>query len=209
MPFTSHTAMEPMNCTVKLSPDKAEIWIPTQSLEASLAALSSSSGMPLEKCEAYVMDLGGGFGRRIGNQDVVRQGVAIAKAFPGVPVKMVWTREEDQAHQLLPPSHSVVCLPALTKKAIWQACICGCRASRSMPLPIRLRSRTARIFASCRACGRHWRVMRRSATPMPTCVPNMQCAIPIASWSVARRQHQPERHFHGMLHGRGGEAGEP
>jgi isoquinoline 1-oxidoreductase beta subunit len=103
VPFTSHTAMEPMNCTVKLSPDKAEIWIPTQSLEASLAALSSASGQPLDKCEAYVMDLGGGFGRRIGNQDVVRQGVAIAKAFPGVPVKMVWTREEDQAHDFYRP----------------------------------------------------------------------------------------------------------
>ena len=103
VPFTSHTAMEPMNCTVKLSTDKAEIWIPTQSLEASLAALSSASGQPLDKCEAYVMDLGGGFGRRIGNQDVVRQGVAIAKAFPGTPVKMVWTREEDQAHDFYRP----------------------------------------------------------------------------------------------------------
>lgn len=103
VPFTAHTTMEPMNCTVKLSPDRADIWIPTQNAEASLAALSSTSGQPLEKCEVHVMDLGGGFGRRIGNQDVVRQGVAIAKAFPGVPVKMVWTREEDQAHDFYRP----------------------------------------------------------------------------------------------------------
>lgn len=103
VPFTSHTTMEPMNCTVRLSPDKAEIWLPTQNAEASLAALSSGSGLPLEKCETHVMDLGGGFGRRIGNQDVVRQGVEIAKAFPGVPVKMVWTREEDQAHDFYRP----------------------------------------------------------------------------------------------------------
>ena len=103
VPFTSHTTMEPMNCTVKLSPDKSEIWIPTQNAEASLAALSSASGQPLDKCEVYKMDLGGGFGRRIGNQDVVRQGVAIAKAFPGQPVKMVWSREEDQAHDFYRP----------------------------------------------------------------------------------------------------------
>jgi isoquinoline 1-oxidoreductase subunit beta len=103
VPFTSHTPMEPMNCTVKLTADRAEIWIPTQNAEASLAALSSSSGLPLEKCEVYKMDLGGGFGRRIGNQDVVRQGVAIAKAFPGVPVKMAWSREEDQAHDFYRP----------------------------------------------------------------------------------------------------------
>ncbi len=103
IPFTSHTTMEPMNCTVKLTADKAEIWIPTQNAEGSLAALSSSAGLPLEKCEVYVLDLGGGFGRRIGNQDVVRQGVAIAKQFPGVPVKMVWSREEDQAHDFYRP----------------------------------------------------------------------------------------------------------
>jgi isoquinoline 1-oxidoreductase beta subunit len=103
VPFTSHTTMEPMNCTVRLSQDKAELWIPTQSAEASMAVLSSSSGVPLEKCHVQTMDLGGGFGRRIGSQDVVRQGVAIAKEFPGVPVKMLWTREEDQAHGLYRP----------------------------------------------------------------------------------------------------------
>jgi isoquinoline 1-oxidoreductase beta subunit len=103
VPFVSHTTMEPMNCTVRLTADKAEIWLPTQNPEASLAALSSSSGLPLEKCEVHHMDLGGGFGRRIGNQDVVRQGVAIAQRYPGIPVKMIWSREEDQAHDFYRP----------------------------------------------------------------------------------------------------------
>ncbi|MDP2239670.1 MAG: molybdopterin-dependent oxidoreductase [Burkholderiales bacterium] len=103
LPFVSHTTMETMNCTVKLTADRAEVWIPTQNPEASLAALSSASGLPLEKCEVYKHDLGGGFGRRIGNQDVVRQGVTIAKQFPGVPVKMIWSREEDQAHDFYRP----------------------------------------------------------------------------------------------------------
>jgi len=103
VPFVSHTTMEPMNCTVRLSADKAELWLPTQNAEASLAALSTSSGLPLEKCEVYHLDLGGGFGRRIGNQDVVRKGVAIAKQFPGVPVKLTWSREEDQAHDFYRP----------------------------------------------------------------------------------------------------------
>jgi isoquinoline 1-oxidoreductase beta subunit len=103
LPFTAHTTMEPMNCTVRLTADRAELWIPTQSAEASMAVLSSSSGLPLDKCEVYALNLGGGFGRRIGSQDVVRQGVAIAKEFPGVPVKMLWTREEDQAHGLYRP----------------------------------------------------------------------------------------------------------
>ena len=102
-PFLAHATMEPMNCTVKLTADRAECWVPTQNAEASLAALSTSSGLPLDKCEVYKHDLGGGFGRRGGTQDYVRQAVAVAKAFPGVPVKMAWSREEDQAHDFYRP----------------------------------------------------------------------------------------------------------
>jgi isoquinoline 1-oxidoreductase beta subunit len=95
--------MEVMNCTVKLSADKAEAWVPTQNLEASLAALSEASGVPLNKCEIHRHDLGGGFGRRGGTQDYVHQAVEIAKAFPDVPIKMIWSREEDQAHDFYRP----------------------------------------------------------------------------------------------------------
>ena len=92
-----------MNCTVKLSADKAEAWVPTQNLEGSLAALSETSGIPLGKCEVHRVDLGGGFGRRGGTQDFVHQAVEIAKAFPDMPVKMIWSREEDQAHDFYRP----------------------------------------------------------------------------------------------------------
>jgi isoquinoline 1-oxidoreductase subunit beta len=102
-PFLAHATMEPMNCTVKISADRAECWVPTQNSEASLAALSEQSGVPLAKCEVYRHDLGGGFGRRGGNQDYVRQAVAIAKQFPDVPVKMIWSREEDMAHDFYRP----------------------------------------------------------------------------------------------------------
>jgi isoquinoline 1-oxidoreductase beta subunit len=95
--------METMNATVRLSADKAEAWVPTQNGEASLAALSGASGMPLAKCEVYRMDLGGGFGRRGGTQDYVHQAVAIAKEFPDVPIKLIWSREEDQAHDFYRP----------------------------------------------------------------------------------------------------------
>ncbi len=102
-PFLAHACMEMMNCTVKLSADKAECWVPTQNLEASLAALSEASGIPLDKCEVHRHDLGGGFGRRGGTQDYVHQAVEIAKAFPDTPVKMIWSREEDQAHDFYRP----------------------------------------------------------------------------------------------------------
>jgi isoquinoline 1-oxidoreductase beta subunit len=102
-PFLAHATMEPMNCTVKLGADRAECWVPSQNPEASLAVLSTASGLPLEKCEVYKHDLGGGFGRRGGTQDYVRQAVAVAKQFPGVPVKLAWSREEDQGHDFYRP----------------------------------------------------------------------------------------------------------
>jgi isoquinoline 1-oxidoreductase beta subunit len=95
--------MEPMNCTARISADKAEVWVPTQNSEASLAALSEASGLPLAKCEVYRHDLGGGFGRRGGTQDYVRQAVPIAKQFPGIPIKMIWSREEDMTHDFYRP----------------------------------------------------------------------------------------------------------
>ena len=102
-PFLSHATMEPMNCTVRITADRAEAWMPSQNAEATLAALSEASGLPLASCEAYNYDPGGGFGRRGGNQDYTRQAAAIAKQFPGVPVKLIWSREEDQAHDFYRP----------------------------------------------------------------------------------------------------------
>ena len=102
-PFLSHATMEPMNCTARITPDRAEVWVATQNGEASHAALAAASGLPLAKCEVYKHVLGGGFGRRGGTQDYVHQAVAIAKEFPGTPVKLIWSREEDQAHDFFRP----------------------------------------------------------------------------------------------------------
>jgi isoquinoline 1-oxidoreductase subunit beta len=102
-PFLAHACMEVMNATVRLSADRAEVWVASQNAEASLAALSEASGLPLAKCEVYRHDLGGGFGRRGGLQDYVHQAVAIAKEFPGTPIKLIWSREEDQAHDFYRP----------------------------------------------------------------------------------------------------------
>ena len=102
-PFLAHATMEPMNCTARVSADSAEIWVPTQNAEASHAALSEECGLPLAQCNVHRLDLGGGFGRRGGNQDYVRQAAAIARQFPGVPIKMLWSREEDQAHDFYRP----------------------------------------------------------------------------------------------------------
>jgi isoquinoline 1-oxidoreductase beta subunit len=103
-PFLAHATMEPMTATVRLTADRAEVWVPTQNAEASLAALSTASGLPLAQCEAYPQMLGGGFGRRGGTQDYVRQAALIAKQLPaGTPVKLIWSREEDMTHDFYRP----------------------------------------------------------------------------------------------------------
>ena len=102
-PFLSHAPMEPMNCTARVTADRAEVWTPTQNAEASLTVLAETAGLPLEKCDVHVTDLGGAFGRKGGQQDFVYQAVKIAKQFPGTPIKLIWTREEDQTHDYYRP----------------------------------------------------------------------------------------------------------
>ncbi|CAN7484025.1 molybdopterin-dependent oxidoreductase [Bosea sp. LjRoot90] len=97
-PFQNHACMEVMNATALYTPERCEVWTPTQNGEAALAATSEASGLPLAKCEAYKIDLGGGFGRRGAVHDWVRQVVTIAKQIPGTPVKLIWSREEDMLH---------------------------------------------------------------------------------------------------------------
>jgi isoquinoline 1-oxidoreductase beta subunit len=77
--------------------------VPTQNAEASLAALWEGWGLPLAQCEVNRTDVGWGFGRRGGNQDYTTQATRIAKHFPGVPVKLIWSREEDMQHDFYRP----------------------------------------------------------------------------------------------------------
>ncbi len=107
-PYLNHATMEPQTCTAWFKPDGfLEIWTSTQNGEASMTAAAQVSGLPLERIEVHKMMLGGGFGRRGGPQDFIRQGVAIAKAMPGVPVKMMWSREEDMRHGFYRPASIV------------------------------------------------------------------------------------------------------
>jgi len=97
-PFLNHATLEPMNATAKYTPDRCEVWVPTQNGEAAFAATLAASGLPADKCEVYKINLGGGFGRRGAFHDYVTQAVLIAKQIPGTPVKLLWTREEDMTH---------------------------------------------------------------------------------------------------------------
>jgi isoquinoline 1-oxidoreductase beta subunit len=97
-PYQHHVTMEPQNATARFTDEKCEVWTSTQNGEAALALVSETSGLPIAKCEVYKTFLGGGFGRRSTSHDYVKQAVLIAKQMPGVPIKLLWTREEDMIH---------------------------------------------------------------------------------------------------------------
>lgn len=113
-PYQNHACMEPMNATALWTADKCEVWCPTQNGEAAFAATVEASGHPAPKCEVYKLHLGGGFGRR-GMTDYVRQAVAIARQMPGIPVKLLWSREEDMLHGRYHPITMAKMVGALDK----------------------------------------------------------------------------------------------
>jgi isoquinoline 1-oxidoreductase beta subunit len=113
-PYQNHATMEPMNATARYTPERCEVWAPTQNGEASLAAAAETAGLPVQQCEMYKLHLGGGFGRR-GMQDYVRQAVLLAKEVPGTHVKLLWSREEDMLHGFYHPTTQCKMTGALDK----------------------------------------------------------------------------------------------
>jgi isoquinoline 1-oxidoreductase beta subunit len=101
LPFLAHAAMEPVNATIHLKPDSCEIWTGSQVIARAQSEGAKAAGLPVEKVIANNHLLGGGFGRRL-EPDMVVKAVRIAKHVNG-PVKVVWTREEDIQHDVYRP----------------------------------------------------------------------------------------------------------
>jgi isoquinoline 1-oxidoreductase beta subunit len=102
LPFLAHATMEPMNCTVDLREDRCELWLGTQVPSFAQGAAAKITGLPLEQVKVHNHYIGGGFGRRL-EVDYVAQAVSFAKMSKGGPIKFVWTREEDIAHDMFRP----------------------------------------------------------------------------------------------------------
>ena len=101
LPFLAHAAMEPVNATIHLKPDSCEIWTGSQVIARVQSEGAKAAGLPVEKVIANNHLLGGGFGRRL-EPDMVVKAIRIAKHVDG-PVKVVWTREEDIQHDFYRP----------------------------------------------------------------------------------------------------------
>ncbi len=101
LPFLAHATMEPVNCTVHVRPDGCDVWVGTQVPTFTQTAAAKVTGLPRERVLVHNHLLGGGFGRRL-EVDFVIRAVQIAKQVAG-PVKVVWTREEDIQHDMYRP----------------------------------------------------------------------------------------------------------
>src|SRR6202021_2216386 len=101
LPFLAHATMEPLNCTVHVTPTSCEVWVGIQVLSRAQAVAAKVTGLPLDKGTVHNHLIGGGFGRRL-ETEFVEKAVLVAKQVDG-PVKVVWTREEDIQHDIYRP----------------------------------------------------------------------------------------------------------
>jgi len=113
VPYLAHATMEPLNCTVHIQPDRVDIWMGTQAPEITTGLVAKTLGMTPDKIFVHNCYLGGGFGRRAINDELVHA-MIVAKTL-SKPVKLIWTREEDMRHDRYRPQAAIAFKGALGK----------------------------------------------------------------------------------------------
>lgn len=102
VPYLAHAPLEPMNVVVQLKDGRLDIWTATQIPVFLVKTAREMTGLSSEDIHVHAQLSGGSFGRRL-EDDYVRQGIELAMAYQGRPIKMTWTREEDMTHDFPRP----------------------------------------------------------------------------------------------------------
>ena len=101
-PFLAHAPMEPQNCTALFEGGKLEIWTPCQNPQSGVDLIARQLGIPAANQTLHITRMGGGFGRRLVG-DYTLQAAAIARAMPGKPIQLIYSREEDFRRDIFRP----------------------------------------------------------------------------------------------------------
>lgn len=150
LPYQAHATPAPMSCTAHVRDDGCDIWVPTQNQDAVQEVASQITGLDHRVINVYTTFLGGGFGRRI-TADYVAEAVQISLALK-VPIKVIWTREEDMRHDFYRPASYNIIQAAVNHKGLpvaWQHLIVGADhlAQRSPErTPLKLPYQTPRLI---------------------------------------------------------------
>jgi isoquinoline 1-oxidoreductase beta subunit len=102
-PFLAHNTMEPQNATAYVQGAHCEMWVPSQSPDVTRAVVAHFTGFDQENITVHSTFLGGGFGRR-SFVDFAGEVAVIAKQTPDIPVKLIWSREDDIQHDFYRPA---------------------------------------------------------------------------------------------------------
>ncbi len=134
VPFLAHAAMEPLNCTVQIKDGKVDVWVGNQTPTVVQWLAAGNVGVANDAVTVHTPYLGGGFGRRF-DLEVVRQALACAKVTRGKPVQLVWSREQDIAHDAYRPAVSCRLTAAIDEKSsvsAWHHRLVGPSVSKSV-----------------------------------------------------------------------------
>jgi isoquinoline 1-oxidoreductase beta subunit len=121
LPLLAHATMEPMNCTADVKAGGCDLYVGTQVQQIAQTTAATAAGLSPDQVRVYTTLIGGGFGRRL-DIDFIPAAVEASKAL-GVPVKVIWTREDDMTHDTYrPPAYEEVSggLDAAGKIVSWK-----------------------------------------------------------------------------------------
>jgi isoquinoline 1-oxidoreductase beta subunit len=138
LPLLAHACMEPMNCTADVKADGCDLYVGTQVQQVAQATAATAAGLPPAQVRVHTTLIGGGFGRRL-DVDFIPAAVEASKA-AGVPVKVIWTREDDMTHDTYrPPAYEEVSggLDAAGKLIAWKLHITSPSITERMFPPVK------------------------------------------------------------------------
>jgi isoquinoline 1-oxidoreductase subunit beta len=119
LPLLAHATMEPMNCTADYKTDRCDVYVGTQVQQIAQASVAQAVGLSSEQVNIHTTFLGGGFGRRL-EVDFIPAAAEASKAL-GVPVKIIWQREDDMTHDAYRPPALDTATAAVDAKGQLQA----------------------------------------------------------------------------------------